>query len=272
MLEEADKWARQKADYGKNHGDPNRLPLPDPWQFLLDEPEVGDLGKKIFRAAQSQLVALRRLLHMATGIATLQTDWQQTALKARASGNKRLSDHAADKVAGALIRLESARSMLREFIGNDSTRTASAKAWQARRRAQLVHRSKWYGPDGQRIIKPLPRWREIDREFPIGTWLVFGWVRTRPDGPPGFMFWRNEALTRLVLTLRGREPRSFRNLGRDYVKKLRQNLGLVPVNDAKCLIWDINLSPLTGKGWRVKGHERNGKMVFAEIFPVWGTR
>jgi len=32
MLEEADRWAEQNADYQSKNKEPNRLPLLDPWQ------------------------------------------------------------------------------------------------------------------------------------------------------------------------------------------------------------------------------------------------
>lgn len=268
VLKAADKWARQDADYQQGHGDPNRLPLPDPWQFLLDAPAVGDLGKRTCRSAQSQLVALRHLCRMATGVATSETDWQQQALEARASGDKGLSDHAATKVASALWRFEAAQTMPQEFGMDDPTRVACAEAWQSHRRAQHVHRSDW---DEAKGVRPLPRWDEIQKKFPIQTRLVFGWVRLRIDGPPGLMFWRNQALTKLVLALGGKHL-SLKNLGQDYIKNLRQNLGLIPVNDAACLIWHVDLSALSEGGWRFRGYERNDALIFDEIFPAWNVR
>ena len=61
MIREADKWAQQTQDYRERHEDPKRLPLPDPWQVLLDAPAVSPFDRSVFRAAQSQLPALLHL-------------------------------------------------------------------------------------------------------------------------------------------------------------------------------------------------------------------
>src|SRR5437867_1832016 len=80
LLRAADKWAEQNVYSAEKHKDLNRLPLPDPWQFILDAPAVSTKSKEVFRAAQSQLGAVRHLIHIAEGIATLNTDWYQESV------------------------------------------------------------------------------------------------------------------------------------------------------------------------------------------------
>lgn len=265
LLQEADRWAEFNADSLRKHNDPKRLPLPDPWQCLLDMPVIGDLGKKICSAAQSQLVALRQLCRMATGVATSESDWQQRAVKAAAEGDQRQSEHAANKVAAALWRFEAAQAILRGYGGKDPARRAKAQEWQERRRAQLVHRGK-RSEAGE--SKRLPRWKEIQAHLSLETRLAFGWVRLRPDGPPGFMFWRNEALRKVIPVLRRGAQTPLKNLGRDYMKNLRQNLGLIPVNAAACTVWDVTVRSRVEGGWLVTGRERSGKRIFDEPFPA----
>jgi hypothetical protein len=98
LLRAADKWGEQTRENQEKHQDPTRLPLPDPWQFLLDAPVVPDRDKAVFRAAQSQNVALRHLFHIAQGIATLNTDWFQQSIEAIAKGDRPAYEHAIGKV------------------------------------------------------------------------------------------------------------------------------------------------------------------------------
>jgi len=68
FLEAADKDAEWRAGYQEKHQDPNRLPFPDPWQFLLDAPAVPPNLKKVFRAAQSQLRNKPGRVHLDTNL------------------------------------------------------------------------------------------------------------------------------------------------------------------------------------------------------------
>jgi hypothetical protein len=264
MLREANRRAEQDACSQKRHNDPNRLPFSNPWQSLLDlTPDGSPLLGKICRSAQSQLVAFRHISHLALGIATSNTDWQQECLAARGAGDKRRSDHAARKTANGLSRFNAAEDFRKEWIRGDPVRKESAEAWQRQRRVQLVHRQQRSEAE---TFKPLPRWQDIQTQFPVETLLTVLWVRIRKHGPPGLMFWRNTALTKLVLTLRQMPQARFCNRGYDYVKNFRQNLGLIPVSDSGCMIWDVKIDACAKGGWIVKGMERNGNLVFQEHF------
>lgn len=261
MLRAADKWAEQDFDYEQAHQNPNRLPLPDPWRTLLKAPAVPEQVQKVSRAAQSQLFGLRQLCRRATGVASSETDWQQESLRAKANGDQARAKRAANRVANALWKLQPAQPMVQEFIGSSPDRLEHVKAWQKRRRAQLIHRGEKQGADK---IEPLPGWTEIQREFPLEAMLVIGWVRwSADDGPPGFMFWRNAALTKFMLAVRRRRKIDFSELGRYFIKNIRQNLELVPVEDAANLVWDVSVTPRQGGGgWHVKGWQRNGTVAF----------
>jgi hypothetical protein len=99
----------------------------------------------------------------------------------------------------------------------------------------------------------------------LETLLAFEWLRFGMDIAPGFMFWRNEALTKLVLALFPPKD-ELCNLGRDFIKNVRQNLRLIPVSDAACCIWDVKVSKDGDGAWHVCGKERNGKLVFRTCF------
>jgi hypothetical protein len=87
LLQEADR--REQQDWeGHNRrqrhsGSP--LPWPDPWQFLIDTQAdvIPREIKRVYRAAQSQLCAMKLLASIGLGTATLNNDWQDEAEKAQ---------------------------------------------------------------------------------------------------------------------------------------------------------------------------------------------
>jgi hypothetical protein len=206
------------------------------------------------------------------GIATANTDWQQVNSEARATGDKRRAEHAANKAANALLQFNRCEEFRKEWVESvpalRAKREANAANWLKQRRAVLIHRCKRRAAD---TLKPLPRWATVRADFPLETLLSELWVRIDADGTPGLMFWRNEALTKLVLTLRQMPQTRFCNRGYDYIKNFRQNLGLIPVSDSDCMIWDVKIDPCTKGGWIVKGMERNGNRVFQRHFCLRNT-
>jgi hypothetical protein len=273
LLREADRRAEQDACWKEKHHDPNRLPFPDPWQFFIDLPDGSPLLKRICRAAQSQIVAFRQISRLAMGVATANTDWQQVNAAARAIGDNRRAAHAANKAANALSHFSLSEEIRREWVESNPAlqegREADAANWLTQRRAALIHRGKRRAAD---TLKPLPRWATVRADFPLETLLSELWVRIDTDGTPGLMFWRNEALTKLVLTLRQMPQTRFCNRGYDYIKNFRQNLGLTPVSDSDCMIWDVKIDPCAKGGWIVKGMERNGNLVFQRHFRLCNIR
>lgn len=258
FLSAADKWAEQNADYQEKHQDPNRLPVPDPWQFLLDARVVSKIDKAVFRAAQSQLRALRHLIHIAEGIATLNKDWYQESVKTKASGNKRKYEHAIRKISDAHILNERVQADVRRW--NDPELLKQMNFLLKNRRAQLVRHSK-----GNKIeqLKKWPTWNEFGKHNRLPVALGEMWVRCGVNSVPGLMFWRNEALTKFLKIHLDQS-----NLDSQTVKKVRQRLGLIPVGDKDHFVWDCCIQ--CGNGERkIEGYRKNGECSFwGEIIPA----
>jgi hypothetical protein len=255
-----DKSAEQDAEYQTKHGDQKRLPLPDPWRFLLGMRDVPDSHKAVFLAAQSQLVALRHLGRMRMGIATLETDWQQEAIQARNAGDGARSNHAANKVANGLWQFEPVVETVKNKAEDRPELLIDALAWQKRRRAQLVHRGEWGGSQTKRW----PSYSGFRDQNKLPVLLVEWWVRQGANGAPGFMFWRNEAITHL-LQLRLRLPPTA--LPPAEIKKIRQRLGLIPVSKDNHFVWSIRDKVSAAGNRTIEGVQRNGAFAFSGEIP-----
>lgn len=251
LLRAADKWAEQSAEYATKHKDPNRLPLPDPWQFLLDAPVVSRRDKTVFRAAQSQFVALRHLIHMAEGIATLTTDWYQESVIARAKSDEARYNRAISKVADAHVIHAQAQEDVRK---QDDPKLLRQMEWLwKKRRAQLIHRGM-----GSAVKQPQswPTWSEFRMRNKLPVSLVEWWVKG-PNDAPGLMFFRNEALTEFLkfhLVQQTLTPAT--------VKKNRRKLGLIPVGNRVHFVWNCSIKPSGKDCWKIVGHQRNGDRAF----------
>jgi hypothetical protein len=250
-LRAADKWAEQNADYQKKHNDPNRLPLPDPWQVLLDAPTAPKKDKAVFRAAQSQLGALRHLIHIAEGIATLNTDWYREAVKACARGDEAGYNHAVGKVAdGHVIHARVQEDMRKQ---NDPELLKQMESLWKKRHAQLVHRG--FGKE-VRQPKQWPSWIQFREQNKLPVAMVEWWV-TAPNDAPGLMFFRNEAIAQFF-----RFYLAQQNLTSETVKKVRQQLGLIPVGGKKHFVWNYLVKAKGTAGWTSVGYQRIGKKAF----------
>ena len=260
MLPAADKWAQQEADYVKKHPGPwqKYLTLPDPWQYLLDAPGVSAQTKKVCRAAQSWLVGLRKLCHMATGYGTLNTDWYMETAKARAEGDKGRENYAIEKIANKI----GLSNLIQQDLRTQKNPQLSEEAamWRRKRREQLGHYCKWQRAE----FEPMLRVLEIERSFPLEYFLVESWL-CFPAGPcPGLMFWSNTAITKWWLAQRKQTSTGtrFANLERDRVQKTRQRLGLLPVNGKRPVIEDIKITASSIGGLKVTLRKRDGTVVF----------
>jgi hypothetical protein len=250
FLRAADKWAEQNADYQEKHEDPNRLPLPDPWQFLLDA-HVHERDKAVFRAAQSQLPALRLLCRMARSAATLNKDWHQKSINARVRGDELGYNDAMSKIADAHVWNEFVQADVRKE--NNPELLEQLEYLQKKRRAQLVRHSK---KDEIEQLKKWPSWKELREKNRLPVILVEWWVRCEVNGAPGLMFMRNEALTKF---LKFHLNQHLNPLG---VKKTRQKLGLIPVGNSEHFVWDISFKRKIEKKLEIKGSRRNGEQSF----------
>lgn len=255
FLRAADKWAEQNAESAKKHNDPNRLPLPDPWQFLIDAPAVSSESKKVFRAAQSQLGALRHLIHIAQGIATLNKDWYEELIRARTLGDKVGYDHAAGKIADGHIIHAQVQEDVRKQNDPELVRQMD-RLWQ-KRRAQLVHRGQ-----GKQVNQPKrwPSWDGFRKQNGLPVVLVEWWVRCGRGGIPGLMFWRNEALTKFLKLHLDQV-----NLSAPSIKKVRQQLGLLGVGDKDHFVWDVSVEANSAGRLEINGCGRDGKLSFSGV-------
>jgi hypothetical protein len=252
ILRGADKWAMQNSDYAEKHKNTERLPSPDPWQFLLDAPAVPKKEKSVFRAAQSQLPALRHLIRMAEGIATLNTDWYQKSIAARARGDDAEYNRAISKVAdGHVIHARVQEAVEKQ---NDPELLKQMEWFSKKRRAQLVHRGK---RSEVRQPKQWPSWSEFRKQNGLPVVLVEWWVRCGANGAPGLMFWRNKALTKFLKLHLDQS-----NLDSRAVKKIRQQLGLAPVGDKEHFVWDVTIKTKREGTHEIIGFWRNGRQSF----------
>jgi hypothetical protein len=246
FLQAADKDAEWKTDYQRKHQDPNRLPFPDPWQFLLDAPAVSPNLKIVFRAAQSQLKALPRLARIALGEATLNTDWIKEMEKAK---NKQTFMRAANKVAAARAKYDLFKTLIQSPDVDPQFRQ-----WGQRQieKAQKERRKRGKG----KKIKPLPRGSEVRNEHKRICALIHWWVRG-PNDAPGLMFFRNEALTEFLKIYLDNK-----NLSPAAVKKTRQKLGLIPASNKNHFVWNYSFKATDGEKVKSVGRQRNGKNAF----------
>ena len=258
----ADKSAEQDADYRKRHNDATRLPLPDPWRFLLDMRDVPAEDKAIFCAAQSQLLALRHLNRIRMGIATLNSDWQQEAIRAGIEGDTIRSNHAAKNVANGLCQFEAVLETLHDHAIDIPDLLDDAHKWQDRRRRQLVHRGE---SDGGNKINHWPKYSEFRDQNKLPALLVEWWVRQGVNGAPGFMFWRNQAAAEFLQLLFA-QPQA--HLPPAEIKKVRQRLGLIPASKNNHLVWNIAIKRSADGKQILEGLQRDGTVVFKGIIPT----
>jgi hypothetical protein len=262
MLRAADRWAQQDVDFRAKQKGPREgyLPLPDPWRYLLEVPSISASTKKTLRAAQSWLVGLRKLCHMAEGCGTLRTDWYEEAAKARAKGNKRRESYFLAKIAGRVGLFK----RIQRDLQAEGKLSEEAAVWCAKRQAQLKRRSVWQRAKAD--FEPMLRLEEIEKNFPFEYYLIESWL-CFPSGPwPGLMFWSNEAMTKWLFARMEKPRTSYGNLGRDRVKKTRQRLGLLQVDAKSPVVWDVTIHRFANGGLTVKGHDRKGCLVFSGEF------
>lgn len=257
----ADKSAEQDRDYQIKHDDPSRLPLPNPWHFLLGLHDISEADKAIFRAAQSQLPALRHLNRIRMGIASLKTDWQQESIQARTNGDVVGFNQAADRLANGLWQFEKVAETLNLFGRGNPKLIESAVKWQERRRQQLVHHGK---SNELHEPKPWQAYGEFRDQNKLPALLVEWWVRLGVNGAPGFMFWRNEAIAKFLQLQFSQCPTA---LPPAKIKKDRQRLGLIPVGKNDHLIWSIAINKNDNGNRTLDGLQRVGAKVFTSTIP-----
>jgi hypothetical protein len=258
FLSAAEKWAEQDYEYQERHEDPKRLPMTDPWSYLLKLRDVPGTHRAIFRAAQSQLPALRRLIRMAEGVATLKTDWYQVAIEARDRGEKWAYHYAMSKVAAE----RALNPLVQKDVQaqNDPELVKQMELVQNDRRRQLIKRGK-----RDELERPkMSSWREYRNSSTVPVLLVESWVRLGINGLPGLMFWRNEAIADFLQLRLGRTET---DLPPAETKKVRQRLGLIPASKNNHFVWSIRNKQNPEEKRIVEGLQRNGALAFKDTMP-----
>jgi hypothetical protein len=231
---------------------PDYFPIPDPWRILIDEPCVNPFQKQVFRAAQSFLVALKRLCRIAEGFATLNTDQLAELADAQEQGQTRRHKAISRKLAEKFV--------LSKFIRDETQakgnlpEIAEANALHTARKKQLAHRSQ-----SQRKavdFNPMLAMRQIEKALALETFLVESWLCFPSGAMPGLMFWRNEAITQFWQFHTGQTQ-----FTPDTAKKTRQRLGLLPVSHKSPFVWDVEFRKLNGV-IAIAGFNRIGQTVF----------
>jgi hypothetical protein len=95
--------------------------------------------------------------------------------------------------------------------------------------------------------------------FELAAMLVDWWVRCGNCPLPGLMFFGSKALWVLLssLSVVGRDSKL------DGVKKLRQQLGLIPVSEVTPFVWSVMLKRKGEMEWDISGEQRDGKQAFS---------
>ncbi|PWU13304.1 MAG: hypothetical protein C5B50_19525 [Verrucomicrobia bacterium] len=259
MLREADKWAAWQMEWQEKHDVPNRLPDPDPWQYLLDA-VLPEFYKSVFRAAQSQIYALRRIGRMRMEFATLNADPHEKAQTAKAKGDKKGYARLITTFADRVVNYAPVQADVRASAPNAEIVHQMELALK-RRRAQLVHRGQ-----GQlaRTAQHWPSWAEFASRNKLPVALASFWVSfpatlvlRKPSngkrglllqpGTPGLMFFRNEAVTEFLQFALGQS-----NLTPAAVKKVRQRLKLKPASDKRHFVWNVSTERRSNGDWDMK--------------------
>jgi hypothetical protein len=271
ILREADRSAAWNLDCDEKHGKPNRLPLPDPWQFLLEVRKVRSCVKDVCRAAQSQLWAWRRIGRMRMGFATLHTDYYEAAIKAKAEGNEAEYNRLIAKFADKAVLYAPVQEDMRLNAKNPEIVRQMERSLE-RRQAQLVHRGE---KENARQSKQWQTWPEFAMANKLAAALVSWWVKLPeeiivelPDSSiqgksglklmsksiPGLMFFRNDALTTFLSFALNQT-----NLTPQTVKKVRQRLRLIPAGKKNHPIWYVSFKQRSDGDWEMNQQPRGKK-------------
>lgn len=249
LVQEAGRWAEWQFDRQTRCQDPDRLPLPDPWQFLLAAPAVAASDKAVFRAAQRQLHAVKRFAAMARGEATLNADWNERLMSARTARDVR---HALDKIAAVRARYALFRAQSHENSDPQYREWVAQQVEQSRR--ERVKRGEKFRATRS---EPVPRMADVRDKLKLSSRLIEWWV-VGPCGAPGLMFFRNAARTDFLKVW---VPQS--NLSPETVKKDCQRLGLIPVGKVNHFVWEYRAMRGENGEWKSIGFQRNQQLAFS---------
>jgi hypothetical protein len=204
-------------------------------------------------------MGLQKLCRLATGMANLNTDLLAKAEQAKASGDMPGYLRAMQQIAN---KVSLSPAIQRDVLQHGSAMVIDEMEEHIKvLRAKLTHRARI---DRYKAESFRPKFRlfEIEEAFPVEFFLVQCWLRF-PNGPwPGLMFWSNKAIAKWFFATAGPDTKSFSNLGRDYIKKTRQRLGLIPVSDKSPWVWDLEVRRLVNRDFEVTCRNRKREIIF----------
>jgi hypothetical protein len=201
VLKEADRWD-------------------DPWKFLAELPVIRTPAsrtyRRLFAAAQSQRQAMRRLVEIAYGAASIRTGWREKMMQASKAGNRKEQAHAKGKLLAGMWRLERGRRELSEKT--PAWFWAEVRTWGAAFDDKAARK---IGGRTARQTRQEPTLEDLQCNR-VAYQLVCGWLQGGRKGCPGFCFCSDSAICELLRDLLKRPK-----LQLDEVRKARQRLKLV---------------------------------------------
>lgn len=199
IINEADRW-------------------PDPWSFLLGVRALPSTCYALFRAAASVSRAMRRVLYMSWGGATLQRNVADAIGEQQKNGNTKEASRLAVKLT---------RQMLKHGLWSESDHggisasyVGQLDAWKAEVEQTLLKSHHWKPSQTQQV-------RAADDCSPTAGFLIANWLRWGRHGEPGLCYYSDKALSMMMILVSGQKFHPYAvDVKRPYYRKLRQRLGL----------------------------------------------
>jgi hypothetical protein len=188
---------------------------------VLDKPWP-PIFSKTFIAAASQRNALRRLGEAALHAGSIFRSYRMEMRAAQKRGDQKAADHWANKLAAAILRMESGRRWLLE-----------GKSWPALIRKEARRRYDcFYAADVRRLgrKKADEKWQSPDKELDfkqetacdkIAVQLTMGWL-SLPGGIPGYCFLSDEMIAEVL----GLLAPFLKSADWKLVRTIRERIGL----------------------------------------------
>jgi hypothetical protein len=218
----------------------------DPWAFLLGvrESYMPTGYRQVFRAAQSQRSAWRRLARIVVGADKLTKSWFAEMLRAAKAGDVEACTRAMSKVFGGYWRVDRGKHFLAEIrheLGppaegrlflrsySDQLQTAAEMRKEIQEMIAVCEtkarklRRKHGRVKAERLLRPARSLHDFMEQggymLRVGATLIQGWMRN-PEGVPGYCLFGDAALLEVMKTM------VCRSLEMDTLRKVRQLFGL----------------------------------------------
>jgi hypothetical protein len=215
-----------------------------PWRYLFHDSQPKNLPRGwqlLFEAGHSQQIAAIHLKEILRGGATLETCWWKELGKANDKGDLDRADHAADKLLKSILPDPEGRQWLNDF-------PLEFREEAEERRQRLVQAAKERSSadkarallEGEGTTQLIPEVSQLVFE------LIRGWLRVGAEGSPGYCFFTDAVLAKVLRGVVGKPALTDKN-----VVRTRELLGL-----KKATIFVYSATMGTGGLWRFS--DRNG--------------